>query len=362
MNTKTQSCQFDFPRQWQIVGFDQAFEDVTGGNSKVKSDGFLPSGVLPIIDQGQRNIAGYTNDVTLACRAARPSIIFGDHTKIFKFVDFPFALGADGVKVLKPDERLNPRFAFHYLSQVSLPDDAGYSRHFKFLRRISVPVPAIEEQRRIAAILDKADSIRRKRQEAIALTEQLLRSTFLEMFGDIPARRSPWQWGFARAHVEMSSGRSAKEVLADQPTEYPIYGGNGVNGWATAPLYREFIVIVGRVGQQCGIVHMTESPCWVTDNAIVIRVTNVDVLDPVYLGEALNASPIRDVVSRLDLPFINQDMLRDQPIPIPPIGEQRKFSAFRRAVLCFQREQLRACDEAQNLFNALVQRAFNGYL
>ena len=52
------------------------------------------------------------------------------------------------------------------------------------LKRFQIPLPPIDEQRRIAAILDQADVIRRKRQQAIALTDELLRSTFLEMFGD----------------------------------------------------------------------------------------------------------------------------------------------------------------------------------
>lgn len=275
------------------------------------------------------------------------------------------------VCIIRPrSELLDPAYLTHYLASPAFQSEierqqVGGTRQaltFSQIRNFDVPLPPVEKQRQIAAVLDKADAIRRKRQEAIALTEKLLRSTFLEMFGDIRARRSSWPWGTARAYVEMSSGKSPKGIISEHPTEYPIYGGNGVNGWATEPLYREFIVIVGRVGQQCGIVHMAETPCWVTDNAIVIRVTSPEVLDPVYLGEALDASPIRDLVSRLDLPFINQEMLRDQPIPIPPIDLQRSFAGFRRAVLRSRTEQLRAFNESDNLFNSLSQCAFSGQL
>jgi type I restriction enzyme S subunit len=192
MNVSIHPFPFPLPHRWPVVPFDAAFADGTGGNPKVKATEYLADGHLPIIDQGQSAVAGYTNDPALACRVKRPCILFGDHTRAFKYVDFDFALGADGVKVLLPSGMLEPRFAFHFLSNVVLPEDVGYSRHFKFLKRIYVPLPPLAEQRRIAAILDKADALRRKRQEAIALTEQLLRSTFLEMFGDPVTNPKRW--------------------------------------------------------------------------------------------------------------------------------------------------------------------------
>jgi hypothetical protein len=78
----------------------------------------LTSGSLPVIDQGQEPIAGYTNDCEMAYKGPLPVILFGDHTRIFKYVDFPFALGADGVKVLVPKKAFNPKFLFFYSTVV----------------------------------------------------------------------------------------------------------------------------------------------------------------------------------------------------------------------------------------------------
>jgi len=61
------------------------------------------------------------------------------------------------------------------------------------IKKCKIPLPPLEEQRRIAAILDKADGVRRKRKEAIRLTEELLRSTFLEMFGDPVTNPKGWE-------------------------------------------------------------------------------------------------------------------------------------------------------------------------
>ncbi len=230
------------------------------------------------------------------------------------------------------------------------------------LRSVVMPLPPLPEQRRIAAILDEADALRRKRREALGLLDELLRSAFLEMFGDIAARRSPWPWGTCADAVRMSSGKSAKRVLSSEPTVIPVYGGNGVNGYATEALFEEPVVVVGRVGQQCGITHLTDGPCWVTDNAIVVRVIDSDCLDPVYLAAAFQHAPIRDTVTRLDLPFINQGMLREQLIPMPPIEAQREYVRFREGVLAGRRRAETASKETHGLFDALLHRAFSGEL
>ena len=172
------------PDHWDIITFSQAVQDGTAGNSKVKKGQYLKKGSLPVIDQGQELIGGFINDENMLCKEELPCLLFGDHTKHFKYIDQPFALGADGVKVLRPTKGFDKRFLFHYFNTLKLPDNAGYSRHYKFLKEMAVPKPPLPEQKRIAAILDKADAIRCKRQQAIKLADEFLRSVFLDMFGD----------------------------------------------------------------------------------------------------------------------------------------------------------------------------------
>lgn len=279
--------------------------------------------------------------------------------------------GSTEFHVLRPSDHIDSRYLFYLVwrdsfrkkAERSMTGSAGQKRvPAAYLEEVEVPLPPIEEQRRIAAILDKADAIRRKRREAIALTEELLRSTFLEIFGDIPAKQSRWPWGTPGPYVEMASGKSPKGVMSTAVTDTPIYGGNGVSGYATESLYSDPVVIVGRVGQQCGVTHLTEGPCWVTDNAIVVRVTNRERLDPVYLASAFQSAPIRQTVERLDLPFINQDMLRNQPIPLPPVAIQRRFAELRRKTLARKSQMAAAEQEADALFESLTHQAFTGQL
>jgi type I restriction enzyme S subunit len=145
--------KWTLPNGWALVGFDEAITVVSTTGKKVKQREYLPSGALPVIDQGQEVIGGYTNDIERQVECELPVIIFGDHTRAFKFVDFSFVAGADGVKVLKPIEAFYSRLLFYFLQALDLPD-RGYSRHFQFLRKETLPVPPLPEQRRIVAEIE----------------------------------------------------------------------------------------------------------------------------------------------------------------------------------------------------------------
>ncbi|MCK4830212.1 restriction endonuclease subunit S, partial [bacterium] len=177
--------------KWPTIIFTQIVKDITGGQRKIQKKVYLPEGHIPVVDQGQELISGYTDDETAVFNKDLPVVLFGDHTRIIKFVDFPFALGADGVKVLHPLKHLHSKFLYFFLNSVEIPS-RGYSRHFKFLKEISIPVPPPSEQQRIVEILDQADALREKRAEADARAERILPALFYKMFGDPVTNPKDW--------------------------------------------------------------------------------------------------------------------------------------------------------------------------
>lgn len=164
------------------VPFTDALKDVSSGNAKIPQAEFLSNGQLAVVDQGQSLVAGFTDDRKAAVRSPAPLIVFGDHTRAIKFIDFPFAMGADGVKVLQVRDGFDPKFVYHYLRSRPIPS-AGYSRHFKFLKEVVVPKPPLPEQRRIAAILDHTNTLRAKRRQVLSHLDSLSASIFNDMFG-----------------------------------------------------------------------------------------------------------------------------------------------------------------------------------
>ncbi len=155
---------------WQVREFDQAIStEKPPRRGKLQARDYQPAGRYPVIDQGQSEIAGWTNDESLVIDSSLPYVVFGDHTRAFKYVDQPFALGADGTQLLKPSAEYCPRFFYYACLQLDLPS-RGYNRHYTFLKEKSLPLPPKPEQEKIAAILWKL-------QRAIATQGKLLKAT-----------------------------------------------------------------------------------------------------------------------------------------------------------------------------------------
>lgn len=140
---------------WSERPFEDCIEDVIY-TSKVQRKQFLDEGEYPVISQEEAFINGYWNNARDVFKVDRPLVLFGDHTKALKYVDFDFVLGADGVKILKPKPFLHPRFFYHQLRTAKL-ESLGYARHYKLLKELTVRYPPLDEQQRIAAELDNAD-------------------------------------------------------------------------------------------------------------------------------------------------------------------------------------------------------------
>jgi len=179
--------------EWREVRFNKLISQEKYEVGKVKvRNGLTDSGKIPVVDQGQELIGGYLDNEELKYKGPLPVIIFGDHTKVVKFIDFPFVVGADGVKILTPNKDLiYPKFFYWLLNSVKLPEK-GYARHFKFLKQnlYLIPFrngkPDLERQKEIADYLDgvyeKIKSIIEKVKSQISQLDEMKESILNEVF------------------------------------------------------------------------------------------------------------------------------------------------------------------------------------
>jgi type I restriction enzyme S subunit len=139
----------------EMVEFKDFFNVVQPKFEGYKQNEYQMEGALPIIDQGSALIGGYVNEMTRRIDVQRPLVIFGDHTRCVKFVDFPFAIGADGTKVLEPTEAVDPRFAYWQLRATELRN-RGYARHMGELRKVRFWLPETTTQSEIVQEVEQA--------------------------------------------------------------------------------------------------------------------------------------------------------------------------------------------------------------
>ena len=148
---------------------------------KIKKSEYLSNGTIPVIDQGQEFIAGYINEIKRAYDGGLPVIVFGDHTCTLKYVDFPFAVGADGTQLIHPTEDFDIRYFYYALQNLPL-EHFGYQRHFKYLKTSTIFCPPISTQRKIAAVLSAYDDLIENNTRRIKILEDMAQTLYQEWF------------------------------------------------------------------------------------------------------------------------------------------------------------------------------------
>ena len=111
-------------------------------SKQIPTKDYQKEGMIPIIDQSRDYIAGYTDDIESKVESNEPYIVFGDHTRVLKYVPFAFAKGADGTQLIMSNNLdLMPQcLLFTSLVNVDL-SNYSYARHFKYLKEEEIIVP-----------------------------------------------------------------------------------------------------------------------------------------------------------------------------------------------------------------------------
>lgn len=130
----------NIPKNWETKRIGDLLDKVPH-SKRVQASDYRTSGEIPIIDQSRDFIAGYTNDIESLISLSNGAIIFGDHTRIVKYVGFNFARGADGTQILLSNCGKVPQLLFYYSILKFDLSNYGYARHFKFLKDLEIIIP-----------------------------------------------------------------------------------------------------------------------------------------------------------------------------------------------------------------------------
>jgi len=174
------------PEEWEVLKFEQFFETVGSKKYQIQKQDYVQNGLIPVVDQGQKFIVSFSNDHEKILKNENGLIVFGDHTRIIKFINFDFIVGADGTQILKAKKTVDIKFAYYLLCAKEIVS-LGYSRHFKLVKEFLYQCPPLSEQQKIAEILStvdqKIDSIDSKIEETQILKRGLMQRLLSEGIG-----------------------------------------------------------------------------------------------------------------------------------------------------------------------------------
>ncbi len=175
---------------WKYITSDECFSSITP-KSKIEKKYYSEGHLIPIISQEEEFISGYWDNYSDITPHERPIVIFGDHSRVLKYIDFDFVVGADGVKILLPNESIDAKFLYYYLKWKDVPS-LGYSRHFKLLKDYNYLCPPIIRQAEIVSELDKINELIGVKRSQLKDLDALAQSLFYETFGEPIAPPKGW--------------------------------------------------------------------------------------------------------------------------------------------------------------------------
>lgn len=167
----------EIPEGWENASVDEMIEKAPSLKA-IKAPDYLNAGKYPIVDQADSLITGYTNDESFLYENKGGCVVFGDVTTYFKYINFPFAKGTDGTKIMiAKNNRIPPLLMFHILRHAELPN-IGFARHYMLLRdyRFAVPSKTVcdEYDQFTKPMMDKRASLIKENQELVSLRDFLL--------------------------------------------------------------------------------------------------------------------------------------------------------------------------------------------
>ena len=218
-----------------------------------------------------------------------------------------------------------------------------------------IPYPSLEEQAKIASKLDRVSRIIKSRNEELEKLDELIKARFVEMFGDVVLNTKKWENYTWDNVLTIKNGKNQKDVENPKGI-YPICGSGGIMNYADDYITESNSVIIGRKGNINNPILMREK-LWNVDTAFGLE-PNTTVLNVDYLFMFCNFFDFEILNKAVTIPSLTKADLLKIIIPIPPIELQNQFAEFVKQVDKSKVVVQKALDEAQILFDSLMQEYF----
>lgn len=365
----------------EVVKVKYFAEVITGGTPSTKKTEYWDGGQIPWLNSGELNqkiistTRNYITDEGLKNSAAKlmpeDSVLMaltGSTTGVVGYLTFE-ASANQSVTGILPSEKHFPKYLYFYLNSIreKVLHDAygGAQPHIsqKYVKELKIPLPPLEEQKRIAAILDAADEVRQKNKALIAKYDELTQSLFLDMFGDPVTNPKGWEEWKLGLVTSMKAGKFvAASDINDEQSEgmFQCFGGNGLRGFVESFTHEGDYVLIGRQGALCGNVKIASGKFHATEHAIVC--SPKEEYQTIWLYHLLKIANLNRFATGAAQPGLNVGKLVELEFMFPPIELQNQFAESVQAIESQKAQAQASLEKAEELFASLLQRAFKGEL
>jgi type I restriction enzyme S subunit len=292
------------------------------------------------------------------------------------------AVLASTMALLKPDAAaIDPGFCYFFLKTAFSELNGGTTGstipHVSklTLTALQIPTPALAEQRLIANLLSKMESAIKLQAQMVEATAELKRAAMRELFtrglrgepqketeiGPVP---ESWEPTACERIFKLTSGKTRPNDLqpvASSESPYPVLGGNGVMGYSASwNVDAPAIMVIGRVGEYCGAVHLAAGKVWITDNALYTREWLLHEAQFGFVAKFLEYYDLNRFKRMAGQPLVTQGMINEHAIPLPCPDEQREIVTILEAIdrkIALHRQKRAVLEE---LFKALLHKLMTG--
>ena len=356
---------------WTYKNFEDCL--VKAAKAKqVQTSEYNSGSKYPIISQEDKMVSGYCDDDSLLYHIDNPVVIFGDHTRVLKYVDFDFVVGADGVKILIPKEFLKAKFLLYYLRWYQVPS-LGYSRHYKLLKEIVLPVPPIAEQERIVAELDLLQGIIEKKKEQLKAYDQLAQSIFYTMFGDPIDNPKGWEvkklgevCEYAKTRIP-SNNISVRNYIG---VENLLQNCQGKTIATKVPkdigltMFIEGDVLIGNIRPYLKKIWLADCQGGCNGDVLTIRRKTqfVTIVDALYLFKCLSTDLFFEFAMQYSkgekMPRGDKKEIMKYELLLPPLSLQQEFAEKVEAIERQKALVQQSIEETQTMFDYTMDKYF----
>lgn len=363
--------ELDIPDNWINVHLEDVTKIISTKQYQILDSQIQKTGMYPVISQSKQYLIGYSDLEDKVLKSNNKLIAFGDHTTVVKIIDFAFIVGADGVKLFETTEDIIPDYLYYCMSfnASKIADKGGYSRHYKFIKNVAIPLPPLAEQKRIVArvneLMTKIDELEKVESELRALHQAFpndMKSALLQaaMQGKL-TKQLPEDGNAKTLLIEAINSRKAIGKLPktnsvdniDFPDNWGyasvgnIFGllkGNNISGkqlpYLEAKYLRgnieanikdsgEFVSKGTRVilvdGENSGEIFIEPEDGYLGSTFKILYIPEcLNVKFACYFIE-MNRMLLRSKKKGVAIPHLNKEIFYNLVFPVPPLAEQKRI-------------------------------------